>query len=275
MTPIDPASRVQRGLCGNVHQPDAAAAVDQRHAACRQRAADLASRRRHRPAACRYSTAEQADAGDGCAHLSIIDGTTRRQVRGDGIALRLRHRQAALGAPPQHIVRGARPFLGHQVIDFARGEARAEVLPQVGHRLRIAQNVQRARAVSAGQSAQQVGGQLRKSATQQSKEGVAVAVGQVAARQRLVARPLGFHAGEVRRQLRERGFGQLAIGGDLAAEDRQHRSAVGSGPAFQRVDLEHVVARHRGRVAGTVVVQRPHAAERPHDVRPAVSGVAR
>ena len=147
MTPIDPAARIERGLRGDLHQPDAAAAVDQRHAARRQRAAEL--RRGFgigRPRA-DVRAAEQADAGDlaswrtrGCTARSQYAATASRCA-------------CVIGRP--HLVRRhstssarARPLLGDQVVDFARGESRAEILSQVGHRLRFAENAQRARAVA-------------------------------------------------------------------------------------------------------------------------------
>ena len=56
-------------------------------------------------------------------------------------------------------------------------------------------------------------------------------------------------------------LGQPPVGRDLAAEHReQRRGAVG------RIDLEMVVARHRGRIVVAVVEQRPHAGIGPDDV---------
>ena len=56
-------------------------------------------------------------------------------------------------------------------------------------------------------------------------------------------------------------LGELAEGGDLAAEDRQQRRL----PVW-RVELENIVARHRARVVGVVVVERPDAGEAVHDI---------
>ena len=96
-----------------------------------------------------------------------VEWLTLRCCRADGrrrvrvprsrrrVARSARHRQAALGAPPQHVVAGARPFLAHQVVDLARGQLRAEILAQVGGGPRIAEHRRRARAVPVRQRAQQ------------------------------------------------------------------------------------------------------------------------
>ena len=59
--------------------------------------------------------------------------------------------------------------------------------------------------------------------------------------------------GEEGLQLVQRMFGELAVGGDLAAEDREH------GRLARHV--EDIVARDGGRVLGIVVIERAHAGE--------------
>ena len=51
----------------------------------------------------------------------------------------LRHPEAQLGAPPQYILRIVRPFVAGQMVDFALGEAVAEMLAAISNRLCVAE----------------------------------------------------------------------------------------------------------------------------------------
>ena len=64
-----------------------------------------------------------------------------------------------------------------------------------------------------------------------------------------------------RLQLLQRVLGELAVGRDLAAEDRQQRR-----PAVAGVEVEDIVAGDGRGVAAGVVVERPHAGIGPDDV---------
>ena len=74
--------------------------------------------------------------------------------------------------------------------------------------------------------------QVRIARAQCCEELRAIAAGEVAAGQRRGARPRRLHRREERRELGERRLGELAVRGDLAAEDRQqrrlHRLAAGA-----------------------------------------------
>ena len=67
-----------------------------------------------------------------------------------------------------------------------------------------------------------------------------------------------LHRREEGLQLLQRVFGELAIGGDLAAEDREQRRIA--------IDIEDIVAGHGRWVGGVVVIERAHAGEVVHDV---------
>ena len=76
--------------------------------------------------------------------------------------------------------------------------------------------------------------------------------------------PGGAELREEGRQLVERVLGELAVGGDLAAEDREQRRPVAL--RRLRLDVEDVVAGDRRGVLGAVVVERADAAEAVDDV---------
>ena len=135
------------------------------------------------------------------------------------LALRLRHQQAGLGAPPQHVLRGPRPFALDEIAQLALGEAGAEILAQVAvadHRLRMrAVAPEDRRSVASGMC-----GWLPKNASRASTRGTPP---KSLPGQRRAVGPRGLHAREVRRELVQRVLGETPVGGDLAAEHRQHR----------------------------------------------------
>ena len=130
--------------------------------------------------------------------------------------------------------------------------------------LRIAEDARRERAVAAGNAAHE-----RPSAGPDSGAASSAihASSRPPADRRRAALPSCVHARlhrrEERLELRQRVLGELAVGRDLAAEDRQQRRAR---LAVAGVELEHVIARDRRGIARAVVVERPHAAVRPDDV---------
>ncbi len=118
-----------------------------------------------------------------------------------------------------------------------------------------------ARAVGAGIALAQFGGQPRRARREGGEEDREVGVGQVAARQRPAGRPRHARAGEARCEQVHDVLGQLAVGGHLAAVDRQQRRAVG-------VEVDPVVPGHALRVVPGGRQQRTQAGEGPHHVGP-------
>ncbi len=96
----------------------------------------------------------------------------------------------------------------------------------------------------------------RKGARQFAHRAVELATGQPA-----VGGPVIPHLAEPGFELVAGSLGQLAVGGELAAEHRQQRRAIGFAGQFQRV-----VARHRLRRIGLVVAQRAHPGVGPDHV---------
>ena len=81
-----------------------------------------------------------------------------------------------------------------------------------------------------------------------------VGVWHVAARQRFIRGPVRVHIAEQRLQMLHRLFRQAPVGGDLAAENRQHRCLTLLG-----LQLKAVITRDGGRVGDFLFQQRPHA----------------
>ena len=148
----------------------------------------------------------------------------------------------------------------HQIVDFARGEPRAEIPPRSAMRSAFAENARCARAVP-----------IERARVQQRRRQFADSGGAMRASHALAIAlpgrsPPGSGASRVHRGLHRRGskapaaasacFGELAVRRDLAAVDRQYRRAFSARPSMrrQRIDLEHIVARHRGRVGRPVIV---------------------
>ena len=154
--------------------------------------------------------------------------------------------EPALGPPPQHVVGGARPFLAHEIVDLGRGQAVAEILAEIGRSSsRRPAPSARSEPCRRARPRTSVRGQRRVAALQLGDPRGDAAGRQIAAGQHRAVGPRGLHRGEERLQLVERVLGELAIGRELAAEDRQHRCAR---RAVAGVELQHVVARDRRRV---------------------------
>ena len=80
------------------------------------------------------------------ASCAAPDGLRHRSPRRDCAP---RHPETAFRSAPEHVVRRARPFLANEPLDFARGEAVAEMLTEVSRRLR-GRPALSARAIHAG-----------------------------------------------------------------------------------------------------------------------------
>jgi hypothetical protein len=138
---------------------------------------------------------------------------------------------------------------------------------QVGHHWRAqrrgavdaVQNAQRPRAVANRQASGQRGREKRVLPAQERLERRRVAFRDVAARQHRAGRP-GRAAAQPWHDAIHRLLGQLAVGGELAAEHRQHRRA-------RLVQRQTIIARHAGGVVRRVVQQRAHAGKVPHHLR--------
>ncbi len=193
----------------------------------------------------------------GGAGASVASAHPLRDARG----LRGGEVQPQLGAAPQRVLGGAGPLRVHHVSQLRLGEAAAEGLAEVGHAARVREDGPRACPVGPRQAVRQGGGQPGVAAPQVAQEAGEVAAGQVAAGQGGAAGPGGgAGCGQVGQQPVQRVLGEAAVGGDLAAEHREHRRGRGA-------QLQHVVAGDGGGVGGAVVVQRAHAREAVHHVR--------
>ena len=170
--------------------------------------------------------------------------------------------QAMLGAAVEDVLRGARPLGAEQEARFTLIELCAEMRAEIGQASRAFQQRGGARAVEPAVMQREVAGQPGELLAEGSEP--AVEILHVAAGQRRARGPRLRHAGEERAQLVERMLRQLAIGRDLAAEDRQDRRRC----AVRQlgIDVEDVVARHRRGILGVVVIERPDTGEAVHDV---------
>jgi hypothetical protein len=166
-----------------------------------------------------------------------------------------------LAAPPEHVLGADRPLPADEVVQLGLVQPGCHLAAQPLGRGRPVQHPLRARAVGAGEAAGQPlvePGVPRPEGREEARE---VGARDVAARQVGLGGPgplLEAHHGL---EPRQRVLGELAVGRELAAEDREQRR-----PAVRGVEVEHVVAGHRRRVAPRVVVERPHARVRPDHV---------
>src|SRR6185437_11661576 len=180
----------------------------------------------------------------------------RREPLREGVSLRLAHVEPVLGAPPQNVVGGFGPFLRPQIARFRLVEIGTEDAPEIGERGGGADQLFRPRAVEPPIMGGQTRRQPRMPGLEAGQEGGEVGVGDIAAGQRRLRCPGRRHRRKERLQPVERVFGELAEGGDLAAEDVERRR-----PA-RRVEIEYIVARHRRWIALAVVKQGADAGER-------------
>ena len=170
--------------------------------------------------------------------------------------------QPGLAAPPENVVGRARPFVIAQVHDLALGEAGAEVLAEIGGRPCIGQDVLGDAAVPAGKASQEVRIEAGFALLQVRQISREIAARNVATGQHCGGRPGRPNLGQMRRQPVERLLGEPPIGGDLTAEHGQQRRQIAAGR-----QLQPIVARHRRRIGGCIVVERAHAAIAPDDIR--------
>ena len=108
--------------------------------------------------------------------------------------------------------------------------------------LPVAQHLEGARAVTPENALQN----FRRQIAMPGKELLSrlFAVLEVAPRKRSLPGPGARQARKIRRKLLQRVLGEPAVGGDFAAEHRQHRRVVG-----RRIQAQGVVARDGGRIA--------------------------
>ncbi len=139
----------------------------------------------------------------------------------------------------------------------------AERLAEIGHRFRVAEQFAGARAVGMRQPvgmrrrqerivAHQFGGQCRRSPRHPCRRRAAATLPVQPSR--------ALEPAQIGREPLQRLLGEPAIGGDLAAIDRQQRRAAG------RVELEDVIAGGGLGFAGAVVIERAHAGIGPDHV---------
>ena len=181
-------------------------------------------------------------------------GRARREPVGEAAALRLAQAQPELGAPPQDIVGGPRPFVADEVLDLALVETVPKCAPSLSARRRrrcAAPWCRRSRrgAPRWPHQSTERWREIGRGSSPKAKS----PPGSVAPRvQRAVA-------GERRGEPLQRLLGEAAVGGDLAADDvEQRRLARG-----RRV-------RARSRASPPAPRPRPRrtAGARPHRTRP-------
>ncbi len=145
------------------------------------------------------------------------------------------------------------PFIGLEIVDLAlaeEAEALAHVLGEAGaaeHFLGIA-------AIGPEDAPHIAGAEERIVPLHLGDPRLDLVMGEIAAGQCRGRRPRPAHLREERRHLFHDRFGELAEGGDLAAEHRKQRRL-----ASRRFELQHIVARCFLRLAGAVVIERPDA----------------
>src|SRR5436190_20157051 len=126
---------------------------------------------------------------------------------GDAMPLRLAHVQAALRAPPQHVLGRARPLVLHKVTQLALRQPGAIVFAQ----LTVAEHARCLDAVAAENAAHD---ELRKlTIALEHLVARGGAPGEFAARQLDSRRPWRLHGRKVRRELLEGVLGEPTIGG--------------------------------------------------------------
>src|SRR5581483_8639092 len=103
---------------------------------------------------------------------------------GQRLAFLWRREEPELGAPPQHIVAGLRPFVVHQVAHLGPGEVAGETGPEILEALRLPENARRAGAVGVRQPARMRSGEERIAVAQSGDERIEAVEGKIAARQR-------------------------------------------------------------------------------------------
>src|SRR5882672_4950880 len=129
------------------------------------------------------------------------------------------HVQAALGAPPQHVLGLARPLVPDEMVELALVEAAAEVAPEVALDAAVADDLLDQRPVTAQHAREPDLGQLRKAPAvveQQAAEREAV---QLAPGERLGVRPRGLPR-EPLGELGHRLLGEPAVGCEFYGEHR-------------------------------------------------------
>src|SRR5918993_2000017 len=84
---------------------------------------------------------------------TVLLGGDRRLLLGEIVSEPLdrvlRDVQPELGAAPQDVLGGARPFAADEVVDFGRRETAAELLPEIRHGAGLAQDLMDPRPVGA------------------------------------------------------------------------------------------------------------------------------
>src|SRR5215472_696477 len=148
--------------------------------------------------------------------------------------------ESDLAAPPENVLRRSRPFAADEVADLALAEPAAEILAEIAGLLGIAQHLDGGGAVAADEIADERRGK-RRMLRGKARRVLAGAGGtDIAAGESSLGGPGGAQAAKEGRELLERVLGELSIGRDLAAEDREERRL-----SRVAVELQHVVAGHR------------------------------
>src|SRR5581483_340966 len=158
-----------------------------------------------------------------------------------------------------NILRGQGELLPAEVVGLALVQLRQQLPAEIGQRAGAAQDALDTSAVCMGIPVSQRGGKPRIGALQAAQESGIGATRQVASWKQRAGSPGSRPRAELASQHVDRALGELAVGRDLAAEDRQERTGVA-------VELESVVARDARRVSYVIIQEGTHSAIAPYHV---------
>src|SRR5690606_11951332 len=179
-----------------------------------------------------------------------------------GVDVDARGLETELGAAPQDVLAGARPFALDQPAHLGLVQSRAEVMTEVGKGVGAVDESMNVEPVAPEQGLHERSRQERKGPSTFLEPRLAFGRIEVSARQGGSRRPrLRHRAGEGRDALQHR-LRQAPVRGELAADHVDD-----AGPVSRLRVLEHVVPGRLLGLANAVVVQRANTGETSDDVR--------
>src|SRR5579863_239103 len=152
-----------------------------------------------------------------------IDPLYRRRHEGrELLALRRSHGQAELRAPPEDIVRKARPFFCHEIAHFRFRQVWPEALAEIGLRSGLAEHLMKPRAVGRNQAQRLIRGQKPPALARGFDLRIESLGLKFATGQRRLGAPARRHRIE-RQEIRDGALGAQPRGCDVTAEHGQKR----------------------------------------------------